>query len=272
MKLLSWNLNARRRCLGDQVAAIAARRPDVVALQEVTTTTVVPLRRKLIERGFLFVVSSFELMPAQAARHDRLGLILASRHPLVPVLHPRFEAIWPRHFLSAELRAARTVVVNTTHVPPGASHVIKKLEVLESIYTLLARRVNAPRILCGDFNTPQAETRDGCVVTWGQSLRSDGSPYVWRTWRGVGGERWDAAERKVLCGLARFDLVDVFRTLNGHRNAYSWYTNHRGSKQGRRYDHVFASRSLSPRVCVYLHRLRRRGLSDHSPVEAVFDQ
>ena len=38
----------------------------------------------------------------------------------------------------------------------------------EGIYRRLACSSDRPRILCGDFNTPQKEMADGEVVTWGQ--------------------------------------------------------------------------------------------------------
>jgi hypothetical protein len=58
------------------------------------------------------------------------------------------------------------------------------------------------RILCGDFNTPQRESADGEVETWA------GHHPQWR-------QRWDAAERQVLTGLAAYDLPDVFHQVNG---------------------------------------------------------
>jgi exonuclease III len=35
-RLITWNLNARLRQLPEQLAALTARTPDIVALQEVT--------------------------------------------------------------------------------------------------------------------------------------------------------------------------------------------------------------------------------------------
>jgi len=39
VRLVTWNLNGRRRQLPDQLAALAARSPDIIALQEVTAGT-----------------------------------------------------------------------------------------------------------------------------------------------------------------------------------------------------------------------------------------
>ena len=99
----------------------------------------------------------------------------------------------------------------------------------------------------------------------------DGSVWARRTIRGEPGARWDAAERSVLRGLADHDLPDVYRTLHGYGvRDFSWVLRRRGRTVRRRFDHVFASRSLEPRSCTYLHELRERGLSDHSPLEVVF--
>ena len=83
------------------------------------------------------------------------------------------------------------------------------------------------------------------------------------------GERWDAGERAVLCGLADFDLSDAFRRLHGYSaNDLSWKPN--GPYKGRRFDHVFTSKALKVKECVYHHQPREDRLSDHSPLETVF--
>jgi exonuclease III len=85
------------------------------------------------------------------------------------------------------------------------------------------------------------------------------------------GDRWDAAERNVLKGLAPFDLPNVFPTLHGYGVAeWSWYWQGKGRRIGRRFDHVFASRRLHAVRCQYLHAFREMGLSDHSPIEVDF--
>ena len=52
MRLISWNLNGRRAKAHAQVAALLACEPDVVALQEVTRSTLPILRVALID-GFV---------------------------------------------------------------------------------------------------------------------------------------------------------------------------------------------------------------------------
>ena len=131
---------------------------------------------------------------------------------------------------------------------------------------MLKRKGKRRRILCGDFNTPQQEEPDGTVMTWGERRNRKGEI---RTLKGFA--EWDEAERSVLTGLANHDLPDVFRSLHGYgREEFSWYLKRKGKLIGRRFDHVFASRVLRPTRCEYLHAVRERGLSDHSPILAVF--
>ena len=130
--------------------------------------------------------------------------------------------------------------------------------------------VNVPRILCGDFNLPQAEGPGGLVVTWAQRVRTDGTITRCGSVRGGPGETWDAAERNIALGLAMYDLQDVFRALHGYEvSAFSWLLRRRTRSVPRRFDHIFASVSLRPRACVYLHNVRQCGLSDHAAIEAT---
>jgi exodeoxyribonuclease III len=59
--------------------------------------------------------------------------------------------------------------------------------------------------------------------------------------------------------------IDAFRLKNGDTRAYSWYS-HQGN--GFRYDHTFLHHSLQGIVteCKYIHELRERKISDHSPM------
>jgi exonuclease III len=130
------------------------------------------------------------------------------------------------------------VEVHAANVPPGSSHGWLKVETFEGIFKRLAVSSVRPRLLCGDFNTPQAERADGRVVTWAECVRDDDSIRFNRA-RGI---RWDKAERDILVGLADHDLHDVFRGLHGYGvQDSSWFITRRGKTIGRRFDHVFAS-------------------------------
>jgi len=271
-RLISWNTAGRTRRAAAQIAWIAERSPDVVALQEVTASSRIILRAELARIGLAQQVDTFDLGPPQGTLGPRrYGLLLASRVPWSAAALGSETMPWPERVISARQPAAHgELELFSVHVPPGSSNGWMKVEIFEGLFALLARPATGARILCGDFNSPQYELNDGSVVTWGQRLRPDGSVVVKRSIRRRAGERWDAAERSVLIGLAEHDLGDAFRGLHGYgREAFSWLA--RGSRpQGRRFDHMFASASLDLLGCEYLHAPRLAGLSDHSALEATF--
>jgi hypothetical protein len=60
--------------------------------------------------------------------------------------------------------------MHTTHIPPGVTNGWTKIEMLAGVYRELAHPSVIPRMLCGDFNTPQLELPTGEVMTWGQRI------------------------------------------------------------------------------------------------------
>ena len=160
--------------------------------------------------------------------------------------------------------AGREVEIHNAHVPNGSVHGWGKVAALELIHSRLAGSSTHLRVLCGDLNTPRIERPDGTVVTWGQTrsgrLRRDR------------GAQWDAAERSVILGLSDHGMVDVFRAVHGYAVAErSWVWRRKGAEGGYRLDHVIASPELGALSAHYLHEGRRSGLSDHAPLEVVFD-
>jgi exonuclease III len=196
--------------------------------------------------------------------------MVASRWPLCALPGP--EIPWPEKALSTlvESSGAR-FEVHTAHVPPGSSNGWVKIDTFHGIYKRLAHNSEVARILCGDFNSPQKETPDGRVITWGED-EVNGQIVCWGRYKGRTGKEWDAGERSVLEGLADFDVHDAFRRLHGFGvEAFSWYLTRKGTAIGRRFDHILASRRFSVLGCNYLHALREAKLSDHSPIEADLD-
>lgn len=274
MRLISWNVNARRTFVERQVAALAKFRPDIIALQEITPTNLLPFQIALRKAGWLHIVDSFSLAPAEftplGAR--RYGLLLASRYALTPQIPDLFQVPWPERVLSAAVQTPTGPVdIYNTHVPPGSSNGWVKVDHLIGLFDGLAHLHSNPRILCGDFNTPQAELSSGEVVTWAQRLKQDGNWRIVRTIQGKAGSAWDEAERRVLVELAKWDLQDVFRRVNGYEIVdFSWFLHRKSDVIGRRFDHIYASTQLRPGSCEYIHALRTQGLSDHSPIMANF--
>ena len=272
MRVFSWNTAGRLGRADQQIAAIRERGPDVVCLQEVRRSTADVLKRGLSAAGLIHALDS--LAPADVSafnsRSRQTGTLIASRWPLRALPGP--DIPWPEKALSTliELPDAQ-IEVHTVHVPPGSSNGWIKIDTFHGIYKRLARTSGVARLLCGDFNAPQRETSDGRVITWGED-EVEGQIACWGKYGGRTGKEWDAGERSVLQGLAKFDLHDAFRGLHGFGvQAFSWYLKRKQKTIGRRFDHIFVSRRFKVLACDYLHQIRAANLSDHSPVEAHLD-
>lgn len=253
MKLSSWNVAGRTAKLPEQTAALARREPDLVCLQEVRVSTLPRWAAALAEIGLVHVLDSAEF------RAKRLFNLTASRWPLTPTV--AVPGPQPERILSVVAETPHGLLdLHNAHIPPAPSNGLIKVETLEALYERLARPSDRHRILCGDLNLPRLETTEGEVETF-----ADNHP----EWL----ERWDAAERSVLCGLAEWDLADAFRLLNGYdRRDVSWVLHTRARrKAAHRLDHILASSSLNPVWCDYEHGWREAGLSDHSAIEAIFE-
>lgn len=261
MRLVSWNIAVRTDCTR-HVNAIHERNPDIVALQEVNHNSLSQLGVGLHRIGLNNVIDNAAL----AARFGRKHYysVIASRWPLRVLPFSDFNVPFQESVFSVIISSPTyDFELHTTHIPPGSGHGWIKIETFEGIYTRLARNADAPRILCGDFNSPRLEKPNGQIVTWGQTEKSN----VVRK----GMERWDAGERCVIAGLKNYDLTDVFRLLHGYEvQEFSLVMRRNNKITRRRFDHVFASSVLNPVACHYLHQLREQGMSNHSPVEVDF--
>jgi exonuclease III len=253
LTLLSWNVAGRTVLCDRQAAAVERRVPDVVALQEVRPSTAPRWRRWLAGVGLAHALDSGEFRDGR-----RIFNLLVSRWELTalaPIGCPQ-----PERVLSAVSESPTgQIEIHVAHVPPASRNGLMKVETCEALYARLAAPCDRHRILCGDLNTPRFETTDGEVETFASNHPERAA-------------RWDAAERSLVTGLAEWDLHDAFRELNGYeRRDVSWVMHTRARrKSGHRLDHVLASRSLRAQHCDYMHEWREAGLSDHSPIEAVF--
>jgi exonuclease III len=253
LKLLSWNVAGRTKLLPEQTAAVARREADIVCLQEIRASTVGPWRQALAREGLEFALDS-----STFARR-RLFNLVAARWELTEL--PAVGAPQPERVLSAVAESpAGLIELHNVHIPPAPSNGLVKVETCEALIERLSRPTDRHRILCGDFNTPRLENEHGEVETFASN-----HPGL--------EERWDAAERGLLVGLAEWDLTDAFRALNGYdRRDVSWVMHTRARrKAAHRLDHVLASASLHPVECDYIHGWRESALSDHSGMEAIFE-
>jgi endonuclease/exonuclease/phosphatase family metal-dependent hydrolase len=256
LRVVSWNVNARRDSAG-QVGEIAAFRPDVVALQEVTPAGIERFRDAFAAIGIPYLLAGAHL--AAEAGQDAIAkraVVLASRWPMAPcqpAAVPRQELV-----VCATIAAARgPVEMIAVHIPTWSNGWVTKVETQEGV----ARRVRecaAPAVLLGDFNAPKDELPDGTVVPFTRPSNARGR---------------DAELGLTGPALSSCGFVDGFRAVNGFGPPdASWYWKNRGRTGGFRLDHVFASASLVPMACWYAHELRLKGLSDHSPIIADLER
>jgi exonuclease III len=255
--LITWNVARRASRLVDQATTLAARAPDVVALQEITPRTL-PLWRHAFELMGLPYVRASAVDSKAPAR--RTLVLIASRLAVSdvdePLSLPRSESA-----VSARVDSpSGALEVHCVHVPNAANGWVK-VETLRAVRRGLATPGRAPRVLCGDLNTPRRELPDGTTISFARDSRGRLRPER--------GSEWDAAELGVVPGLRDLGFRDAYRTLHGYESrspSWTWKTI-AGHDGGWRLDHTFVSADLAPVACQYHHEWREQGLSDHSALE-----
>ncbi len=242
MRLLTWNVAGRVKRHPEQAAAVLSLAPDVVALQEVTKTTLPLWRATLADAGLEH--SACPLDHAAPPKPRRLGVLTASRAP-IEELEPPPDLPWFERVLAVRVDGIEIVNV---HSPISPSPDLAKVRTHEAVAAYLQPRDRV--VLCGDLNTPRRDLPDGTVLTFAHE--SDGSV------RSDRGERWVDAERA---------LVQALRLDHGWRDPFlehgaerTWRWPNGG---GWRLDHVL-TKGVETRAAIYVHAWREQGLSDHS--------
>jgi exodeoxyribonuclease III len=241
VRLITWNVARRIAVLPDQAAALAARAPDVVALQDVTA------------RGWPLWEAALAALGLDAVYSPgaRMGVVLAGRdlEPAEPLPLPR-----PESTIGGRVSG---VTIHTVHVPNAANGWVK-VRTLEAVRAALEAS-SGPRVLCGDLNTPRRESPDGTVLSFARDSKGRLRPER--------GSEWDDGELGVVPRLAELGFQDAIRTLHGYAEPMRSWTFPQ-NKGGWRLDHVFASAELRVTASRYHHDWRIAGLSDHSALEA----
>src|SRR3954451_3107217 len=128
MRLVSWNVAGRVRRLDEQAAGGAAEAPGVVALQEVSRTTLPRWRPAIGAVGLAHVCSAADLHPAPVGRRG-LAVLLASRWPLAVLPGP--EALpWPEranHSHRERSGGVRGAIADLAGAGPGQSAHARRL-------------------------------------------------------------------------------------------------------------------------------------------------
>jgi exonuclease III len=251
--VVSWNVQGRVRSVPEQAAALLEEPADVVALQEVRLSAREAWRGALAERGFDHVLTSFDhlTLGSRLAPDRRLGVLIAARSEVAATPMPAVP--WPERLLAA---AVDGVEVVNLHAPISTKPEQVKVRTLEAVFEHLTAPGDHPRVVVGDWNTPQYESREGEVQSFARTRTGRIRPDY--------GERHDRAELAMITGLPEHGYADAFRSLHGYlRRDRSWvYPN---GKMGWRLDHAFV-RGLTVEECEYRHDLRERRLSDHSAI------
>jgi exonuclease III len=251
-RVLTWNLAGRVKGIQPQIDAVTTGDWDVVCLQELTPTTIERWTEALSAVGLHVAVSTLE---RGASGSRRLAVAIAAREPLAVVEVAGLP--WPERHL-----AVRTAVdgidteVHTLHAPLSGKPDQVKVRTLESLFAHLTSGEGAmPRIVTGDFNTPQYESREGDIQSFARTRSGKIRPDY--------GERHDAAELLLVKDLPRLGWSDAFRALHGYgaRDRSYMFANR---KFGWRLDHILASPPFEPVACAYMHEWREAGMSDHS--------
>src|SRR5258706_8371342 len=231
MKIITWNVNNRVGVVSQQVQALEQREPDVVMLQDVNCNAVTRYLEAFRLIGFPHVMHTLARQPQAVPT----GVLIASCYPLsllpdIPesilwgqgVCSPDREKVWQHwsrrtlfallHSPWGEIEMANVYITPANHKEPDARgerrlYPSLKLDLLPGVYQALAIPATRPRLLCGDFNTPQHERANGEIITWGFQKRH--GVYYLRY------GRQHELELRILQGLNDYDLYDVFRKLHG---------------------------------------------------------
>jgi exodeoxyribonuclease III len=265
VRLITWNVAGRSTRLPEQARALAAREPDIVALQEVTRRTR-PLWNRAFElMGLTHVrASSVDTRPSDRGVGRRTLVMVGARMALDdvdrPLRTPRSESA-----LSVLARSSLgPLEIHCVHVPNAANGWVK-VETLQALRRGLETLSRAPRVLCGDLNTPRRELPDGTTISFARDSRGRVRPER--------GPEWDAAELGIVPGLRDLGYRDAFRSCHGYASkspSWTWKTI-AGHDGGWRLDHTFLSAELRPLACEYHHQWREQGLSDHSALETELE-
>ena len=262
LRVITWNVARRSSRLAEQAAALAARDPDVVALQEVTDRTL-PLWRAVLERiGLPHIRASLDTAdPHRApASRRRTGVLLGSGAALGDP-SATLPVPWAETAVAAmAVTALGPVEIHCLHVPNAANGWVKP-RTLRAVRAGLDAAPPAARVVCGDLNTPRRELESGEVVSFARDSRG--------RVREERGRDWDEAELGVVPGLRELGYRDAYRSLHGYGSREPSWTWRRisGHDGGWRLDHLFTSAELEPAACAYHHAWRDEGLSDHSALE-----
>ncbi len=253
MRVATWNINGLRSRLALLLHWLAARKPDVVALQELKLTDAQFPHAELEAQGY------------HAAVHGEKGwngVAILARKPLESV-----QVGLPGADFGARMVTARVegLSVASVYCPNGKSVAHEDFPRKLAWFDALAAHWTAshppgdPALLCGDFNLCPA-----ALDSWNEA--------------GFTGAIFHTEqERARFRALLTAGLFDLFRERNPELQAFTWWDYRAGAfhkRQGLRIDLLLATRPVLERVTAVEidreYRKKQDGLtaSDHAPVYA----
>jgi exonuclease III len=301
MKFLSWNVQGAFpyytpiERIEDQIAYLeqTAECPDIIALNEVNRFRRELWIDELSALGYTELVHTLdwakELGDSEIPPHqdyDHVNGNLTAVHETfrgngLTRIHPSIREgpwdgadlkDWDTNFPEKVLHStveidATTLDIWNVRAVPGGMHGEEKIKIMKNTFNRIWKGCESPCILTGDFNSPDRELADGTLVPW--RLDQDGDI----------AEMWVEAEQNLLRGLADEGMVDVFRELHGYGELDILDVSHAtqtddplsvspGDVEGKRFDHLIASKELNPQDCRYDYEGFR--YSDHAPLIAEF--
>ena len=270
-RILSWNTAKRVKYTVEQYVYLQDFDADVIALQEVLPKSVT-IWRDSLGADYPYIISSFDLVPDHTILKSKrmFGQLIASKFPVTPFPPDQINIPWQERALSVYLHACkRKIRFITTHIPPGSSNGWIKIQTIKGLVESLIVNESSHQILCGDFNTPQSESSDFGVVTFGQRITKSGEPRVRRSFRGGLGIEWDRWERALFEELPQHGIRDAYRVKHPHTyDAFSWSLKRKGKIFRNRFDHIFISDAFDVQSCDYPND--QSFMSDHSPIFGEF--
>jgi exodeoxyribonuclease-3 len=251
--IASWNVNSLNVRMPHLAQWLAARRPDIVALQETKLEDAKFPDTALAELGYRSVF---------CGQKTYNGVAILSRTRALDCAFGIPEDADPqRRVVAAGVGPIRLVNV---YVPNGqavgSEKYTYKLAWLERLRAYLAALLasNPYLLVVGDFNIAPED-------------RDVHDPAAW-----VGCVHVSPEERAALAGIADLGLVDAFRHFEQPEKSFSWWDYRQGAfrrNNGLRIDLILVHRQLLPKLAacrIDVEPRRAERASDHTPVIACF--
>jgi len=301
MKVLSWNVQGAFpyytpiERIENQIQYLreTAKCPDIIALNEVNRFRRDMWVDELTDLGYTELVHTLDwaeelgesdIPPHQDFNHVNGNLTAvhdsSDVHSLTRLSPSIRNGPWdgtdlkdwdtnvPEKILHATVELAdSTLDIWNVRAVPGSMHGEEKIKILKNTYNRIRKGCQSPCLLTGDFNTPDRELADGTLIPW----RNDREGEI--------ADMWVNVERNILRGLEDNGMVDVFREQHSYGDLDILDVSHAtqtedplsvppADVEGKRFDHMIASRDLNPETCWYDHDGFR--CSDHAPLFADF--